>query len=35
VMLVDPSLGSPTRIGYRLEGGKKVRIARKSGVVIN
>lgn len=30
VMIVDPSKGTPTRIGYKLEDGKKVRIAKKS-----
>lgn len=34
VMLVDPKTGEPTRIGYKLEGGKKVRIAKKSGTVL-
>lgn len=27
--------GMPTRIGYKLEGGKKVRIAKKTGEVID
>jgi large subunit ribosomal protein L24 len=31
VMLVDPSSGEPTRIGIRREGGKRVRVAKKSG----
>lgn len=35
VMLIDPSSGQPTRIGYKvLENGKKVRIAKRSGEVI-
>ena len=31
VQLVDPKTGAPTRIGYKFEDGKKVRIAKKSG----
>lgn len=31
VMLVDPSTGEPTRVGFREEDGKKVRFAKKSG----
>ena len=31
VQLVDPKTGAPTRIGYKIEDGKKVRIAKKSG----
>ena len=31
VMLLDPKTGTPTRIGYRVENGKKVRFAKKSG----
>jgi large subunit ribosomal protein L24 len=34
VMLLDPQTGKPTRIGFRLEGTKKVRIARKSRALI-
>ena len=34
VMLLDPKTGEPTRVGYKLEGGKKVRIAKKSGTVL-
>lgn len=34
VMLIDPKTGEPTRVGYKLEGGKKVRIAKKSGTVL-
>ena len=33
---VDPRTGKPTRIGYKiLDGGKKVRVARRSGEVID
>jgi large subunit ribosomal protein L24 len=36
VMLIDPKSGKPTRVGYKtLENGKKVRIAKKSGEVID
>jgi len=29
--LVDPKSGKPTRVGYRMEGDKKIRYAKKSG----
>ncbi|NGQ97196.1 50S ribosomal protein L24 [Brevibacillus sp. SYP-B805] len=36
VSLIDPKTGKPTRIGYKvLENGKKVRVAKKSGEVID
>jgi large subunit ribosomal protein L24 len=36
VMLIDPKSGKPTRIGYKvLENGKKVRVAKKSGEIID
>jgi large subunit ribosomal protein L24 len=36
VMLLDPKSGKGTRVGYKtLADGKKVRVARKSGEVIN
>jgi large subunit ribosomal protein L24 len=36
VMLVDPQSGKPTRIGMRgLSDGKKVRVARKSGEILD
>ena len=35
VALVDPKTGGPTRVGFRIEDGKKVRFAKKSGEVIN
>lgn len=34
VMLIDPKGGKPTRVGYKVEDGKKIRIARKSGAKI-
>ena len=33
VMIVDPKTDKPTRVGYKVEGGKKVRVAKKSGSV--
>jgi large subunit ribosomal protein L24 len=33
--LVDPKEGGPTRVGFRVEDGKKVRYAKKSGEVID
>ncbi|MDP5276892.1 50S ribosomal protein L24 [Chengkuizengella axinellae] len=36
VMLADPKSGKPTRIGHKvLDNGKKVRVAKKSGQVID
>jgi large subunit ribosomal protein L24 len=36
VSLMDPKSGKPTRVGYKnLEDGTKVRVARRSGEVIN
>ena len=33
---VDPQSGKPTRVGYRLlDGGRKVRVARRSGEVLD
>ena len=35
LMLVDPKTGKPTKVGFRvLDGGRKVRVARASGDVI-
>ena len=32
VMLIDPSFGEPTRVGYRFtDSGEKVRVGKKSG----
>ena len=33
--LVDPKTGEATRVGFRFEGDKKVRYAKKSGETIN
>ncbi len=35
VAIVDPQSGAATRVGFRMEGDKKVRYAKKSGEVIN
>ena len=35
VAFVDPKTGGPTRVGFRMEGDKKVRFAKKSGEVID
>jgi len=36
IALVDPKDGkSPTRVGFRIDDGKKVRFAKRSGEVIN
>ncbi|EAE8319623.1 50S ribosomal protein L24 [Listeria monocytogenes] len=35
VMLIDPKTGEPTRVGYEVKGYKKVRVAKKSGEVID
>lgn len=35
VMIVDPSSSKPSRVGHRMEGEKKVRIAKKSGTVLS
>ncbi|MDR2122202.1 MAG: 50S ribosomal protein L24 [Flavobacteriaceae bacterium] len=32
--LLDPKSGKPTRVSYKIEGDKKVRVATKSGQVI-
>lgn len=34
VMLVDPKTNEPTKVGYRVEGDKKVRYSKKSGATI-
>ncbi|WAA12404.1 50S ribosomal protein L24 [Fervidibacillus halotolerans] len=35
VMPIDPKTGEPTRVGYKVVDGKKVRIAKKSGAVLD
>lgn len=34
VLLVDPTSGKRTRVGYRIENGEKLRIAKQSGAVL-
>ena len=34
VAVISPSDGKPTRVGYKIEGGKKVRICKRTGVEI-
>ena len=31
VMLIDPSNNKPTRVGFKIEDGKKVRVPKKTG----
>ena len=35
VMPIDPKSGKPTRVGYTVENGQKVRVAKKSGEVLD
>ncbi len=35
VALIDPKTGLPTRVGYKVVEGKKVRFAKKSGEVLD
>lgn len=35
VMPIDPKTGEPTRVGYQIVDGKKVRVAKKSGEVLD
>ena len=35
VMLIDPDSGEPTRVGIKREGGRRLRIAKKSGKEID
>jgi large subunit ribosomal protein L24 len=35
VAIEDPKTGKPTRVGFRIENGSKVRVAKRSGEVIN
>jgi large subunit ribosomal protein L24 len=35
VMLIDPDSGEPTRVGIKREGGRRVRMAKKSGTAID
>lgn len=33
--IADPKDGKPTRVGFRIEDGKKVRVAKRSGALID
>jgi len=35
VAYIDPKSGEPTRVGFKMDGDKKVRVAKKSGEVID
>lgn len=35
VMLIDPKSKKPTRVGFKVEGGKKVRFAKGSGTILS
>lgn len=35
VMLIDPKSNKPTRVGFKKEGDKKVRVAKVSGEIIS
>ncbi len=35
IALVDPKEGGPTRVGFRMEDGQKVRYAKKSGETLD
>ncbi|BAC12086.1 50S ribosomal protein L24 [Oceanobacillus iheyensis HTE831] len=35
VLPVDPKSGEPTRVGYEVKDGKKIRIAKKSGEALD
>jgi large subunit ribosomal protein L24 len=34
VAILDPKTKKPTRVGYKIQGDKKVRVAKKSGTVL-
>ena len=35
VMLIDSKTGEPTRVGFKVEDGKKVRVSKKTGEVLD
>ncbi|MEM9098426.1 MAG: 50S ribosomal protein L24 [Pseudomonadota bacterium] len=35
IAMIDPKEGGPTRVGFRMEDGEKVRFAKKSGETID
>lgn len=32
---LDPKSGKPTRVGFRMEGSKKVRVSKRSGTILD
>jgi large subunit ribosomal protein L24 len=35
VALIDPKTDKPTRVGYKMDGERKVRVARRSGEALD
>jgi large subunit ribosomal protein L24 len=35
IAIADPKDGKPTRVGFKMDGDKKVRVAKRSGVTID
>lgn len=35
LMIIDPKTKKPTRVGFKIEGDRKVRIAKKSGTILD
>ncbi|MCQ9209607.1 50S ribosomal protein L24 [Granulicatella seriolae] len=35
VMFIDPSTGEPTRVGYKVEEGKKIRVSKRTGETLD
>ncbi len=35
VMVIDPKTDKPTRVGFKIEGGDKKRVAKASGEILN
>jgi large subunit ribosomal protein L24 len=35
IAIVDPKDGKPTRVGFKIDGDKKVRVAKRSGATID
>ncbi len=35
IAIIDPQDGKPTRVGFKIEGDKKVRVSKRSGVSID
>lgn len=35
IAIADPKDGKPTRVGFKIEGDKKIRVAKRSGVAID